>query len=106
MSHVTAVVLVCSGLEEDSLGVPPPPIAALQAWLRRADVGQLVALDQLFGGHKDPQVMCLGGGFNHLDVEGFIDVFREQEWRHPGQVVLVLTTEDEPSIVMRPSGQC
>jgi hypothetical protein len=36
MSHVTAVVLVCSGLEEDSLGVPPPPIAALQVWLRRA----------------------------------------------------------------------
>jgi hypothetical protein len=49
--------------------------------------------------------MCLGGGFNHLDVDEFIDVFREQEWRHSEQVVLVLTTEDEPSIVVRPPGQ-
>jgi hypothetical protein len=39
---------------------------------------------------------------NHLDVEGFLDVFYAQEWRHPGQVVLVLTTEDEPSVVIRP----
>lgn len=62
-------------------------------------------MDRLFGDHKVPQVMCLGGGFDHLDVEEFIDVFREQEWRHLEQVVLVLTTEDEPSIVVRPPGQ-
>ena len=50
MSHVTAVVLTFSADEEDSLGVTPPPLAALRAWLRRADVGQLVAVDQLFSG--------------------------------------------------------
>ena len=102
MSHVTAVVLICSGLEEDSFGVPPPPIAALQAWLRRVDLGQMVSVDQVFGGWKDPQIMCLGGGFNHMDVEAFMALFREQEWRHPEQAVLVLTTEDQPSIVRRP----
>jgi hypothetical protein len=41
------------------------------------------------------------GGVNHLGVEGFIAVFREQEWRHPEQAVLVLTTDDLPTIVVR-----
>lgn len=103
MSHVTAVVLICSGLEEDSLGVPPPPVAALQAWLRQEDLGQLISVDQVFGGWKDPQIMCFGGGFNHPDVAGFTSVFREQEWRHPAQVVLILTTEEQPSMVLRPT---
>ena len=102
MSHVTAVVLICSGLEEDSLGVPPPPIAALQAWLRREDLGQLISVDQVFGGWKDPQIMCLGGGFNHMDLEAFMALFQEQDWRQPEQAVLILTTEDQPSIVRRP----
>jgi hypothetical protein len=100
MSHVTAVVLMFSGLEEDSPDVPPPPLAGPQAWLRQADIGQLVAVDGLFGGWKHPGIACFGGGFNH--VEGFVAVFREQEWRHPEQVVLVLTTEDEHSVVVRP----
>ena len=78
------------------------PLAAVQAWLRRAGVGKLVAVDGLFGGWKHPGIACLGGRFNHLDVEGFVAVFREQEWRHPEQAVLVLTTEDESAIVFRP----
>jgi len=102
MSLVTAVVLICSGLEEDNLGVPPPPIAALQAWLRRHDLGQLISVDHVFGGWKDPQIICLGGGFNHLDIEAFMALFQEQEWRLPEQTVVVLTTEDHPSIVLRP----
>lgn len=105
MSHVTAVVLMFSGFEEDSPNVSPPSLAALQAWLRRADVGQLVAVDQLFGGWKHPGIVCLGGGFNHLNVEAFVRVFRNQEWRLPGQALLVLTTEDEPAVVVRPSDQ-
>jgi hypothetical protein len=104
MSHVTAVVLMFSGLEEDSPDVPPPPLAELQAWLRRADVGQLVAVDERFGGWKHPGIACLGGGFNHLNVEGFVELFRAQEWRHPEQAVLVLTPEDEPAVVVRPPG--
>lgn len=103
MSHVTAVVLVFSGLEEDSRDVLPPPVAELQAWLRRADVGQLVAVDHLFGGWKHPGIACLGGGFNYLDVESFAAVFRAQEWRHPEQALLILTTEDEPTVVVRPT---
>lgn len=71
MSHVTAAVLMFSGLEEDSGAVPAPPLAALQSWLRRADVGQLVAVDEMFGGWKHPGIICLGGGFNHLDVDAF-----------------------------------
>jgi hypothetical protein len=104
VSQVTAVVLTFSADEEDSLGVPPPPLAALQAWFRRADVGQLVAVDQLFGGWKHPGIVCLGGGFNHLNVGGFVELFRAQDWRHPEQAVLVLTTEDEPAVVVRPPG--
>ncbi len=100
---MTAVVLVLSGLEEDSSDVPSPPLAELQAWLRRADVGQLVAVDHFFGGWKHAGIACFGGGFNQLDVESFAAVFREQEWRHPEQALLVLTTEDEPTLVVRPS---
>jgi hypothetical protein len=103
MSEVTTVVLICSGFEEDSLDVPPPPIAALQAWLRREDLGQLVSVDRLFGGRKGPQVVCFGGAFNHMDVAGFTAVFREQDWRRPEQVVLILTTEEQPSIVLQSS---
>jgi hypothetical protein len=92
-----------SGIEEDSPDVPPPPLAELQAWLRRADVGQLVAVDALFGGWKHLGIVCFGGGFNHLDVDGLVGLFHGLEWRHPEQAVLVLTTEDEPAIVVRPT---
>jgi hypothetical protein len=102
LSLVTALVLTFSALEEDSLDVPPPGVAALQAWLRRADVGQLVAVDHLFGGWKHPGIVCLGGGFNHLAVGGFTATFLEQDWRHPEQAVLVLTTEASPAVVVRP----
>jgi hypothetical protein len=37
-----------SDREEDSLGVLLPPLAALRAWLRRADIGQMIAAGQLF----------------------------------------------------------
>jgi hypothetical protein len=103
MSRVTAVVLMMSDREEDSPDVPSPALAALQAWLRRADVGQLVAVDHLFGGWKHPGTACLGGGFNHLDVDGFAELFREQEWRHSEQTVLLLTTEDEQARVVIPA---
>lgn len=101
MSHVTSVVLLTSEREEDSADVPSPPIAALQAWLRQADVGQLIRVDHLFGGWKHPQTACWGGGLNHLDVKGFLALFRTIAWRHPEQVVLLLTTEEEPTLVMR-----
>jgi hypothetical protein len=104
MSHVTAVVLMLSGMEEDSEHVHSPGLAALQSWLRAHDVGQLVSIDQMFGGWKHPGITCWGGGFNHLDVEDFTAVFRQQEWRRPEQAVLVLTTEDEPSVVVRARG--
>lgn len=29
--------------------------------------------------------------------------FREQEWRHPEQALLILTTEDDPAVVVRPT---
>ena len=102
MSEVRSVVLSCSGFEEDSLDVPPPAIAALQAWLRREDLGQLVSVDRLFGGWKGPQVVCFGGAFNHMDVDAFTAGFHKQEWRHPEQIVLILTTEEQPSTVLRP----
>ena len=41
--------------------------------------------------------------FNHLDVAAFTAVFREQEWRHPEQAELILTPEDQPSMVLRPT---
>lgn len=49
MRHVPAVVLLFSSLEEDSPDVLPPPLAELQVWLRRADSGQLMAVDGVFG---------------------------------------------------------
>jgi hypothetical protein len=102
MSEVTTVVLVFSGHEEDSLDVPPPAVAAIQAWLRNADVGQLNPVEHLFGGWKAPGVRCFGGGFNHLDADSFAAVFRDQEWRHPEQVVLMLTTEEASLAIIRP----
>jgi hypothetical protein len=63
-----------------------------------------VVADQFLGEWKHPGILCLGGGFIHLDVESSVDLFREQEWRHPEQVVLVLTTEHEPAVVVHPTG--
>jgi hypothetical protein len=81
MSRITAVVLMVPDREEDSLAVPSPALAGLQAWLRRADVGQLIGVDRLFGGRKHPGIVCLGGGFDRFNVEGFLEVFRAQGWR-------------------------
>ncbi len=103
MSRVTAVVLVLGGAEEDGEHVHSPGLAHLQACLREMDVGQLVSVDNLFGGWKHPGISCWGGGFNHLDVGEFVDVFRAQEWRCPEQALMILTTENEPSVVVRPA---
>ncbi len=104
MSHVTGVVLILIDHEEDSAAVHSPGLLALQAWLREIDVGQLVSVDEMFGGWKHPGITCWGGGFNHLDVGAFTVLFHEKEWRHPEQALLMLTMEDEPSVVVRPKG--
>ena len=102
MSDVTAVIVIFSGSAVDGVDVLLPPLIALHEWLRWADLGQLVAVDYLSSGWKHPGITCLRGGFNHLDAVQFAELFREQEWRHPEQAVLVLTTEDEASVVLRP----
>jgi hypothetical protein len=75
----TAVVLIWLGLEEYSLGVHPPQVAALQAWLRRQGLENRVSVDWVFGGCRDTQIMCLGDGFNHLYVEALMMLRREQK---------------------------
>ncbi|MFC7477947.1 hypothetical protein ACFQS7_26610 [Dankookia sp. GCM10030260] len=105
MSEITGALLQFSGHEEDSLDAPFPALAALQACLRFQDVGQLHRMAHP-GGWKEPPVVAYFGGFNHLDADRFLAVFREQKWRVLEQVVLVLTMENRPSVVVRPAANC
>lgn len=36
-----------------------------------------------------------GGGFKHLNIEGFIDVVRAQPWKRPGEVQLWIKGAEE-----------
>jgi hypothetical protein len=96
MSTVTGVVLCTSVSEEDD------PLREILAML--ADWNQkwtLQPVEDHFGGDKHPQMMVLGGGFNHFEGhwERLVAAVVTARWRNPENVLLILQPEDSGTSV-------
>ncbi len=97
MSHVTSIMLSFSNAENDGdIEFHPAPLIAVQTWLVRNRHLQLSQLNLYFGGEKAPEVNVWAGAFNYLDIEGFIQLVKDQAWIDPMNVqVFVCDQEDE-----------
>lgn len=100
MSYVTGVVLQLGcGPDEDK-------IPEINKWLSNCKgefgFGPLVEVCDHAGGTKHPQVMVYVAGYNYFPEEAFRDYILSTQWADPSQVVLLMTTELNPTEVHRP----
>lgn len=112
MGWVTDVLVICS-LSECLSGrglvpasqTPPPPIAALNDWLRANDHGELRCLDRYAtGGGKAFQAVVFGGAFDHFPVQEFFEVFTSLNWAAPDSVQLLVKDEEEVAFTLHRLG--
>lgn len=103
MSSVSGVILsICCG-EEEEADITPPPIAAINAWLREERHFPLTRLDEMVGGGKHPQILIYASGINYLDEDALAEMVLAQRWDSPENVVLLINPEEGPTKVFRPS---
>lgn len=99
MSWVTDVILIFGVGEEydekEDLIEPVPALENINAWLEQGDYGQLLNIGAEAGGDKFMQANVYGGAFNFLKIDEFIQMVREQPWREPENVQLLIQDEDE-----------
>ena len=103
MSWVTDVLLICS--LEECLGPegfsptsqsPPPPVRALNDWLRTNKHGQLVCLDQhALGGGKAFQAVVFGSAFDHFPLDEFLAHAASLSWSVRESVQILAKEEEE-----------
>ena len=105
VSYVTGVVL-CSGGGEGDDDDNGPCWAQVQDWLISHGFAALTYVDQSFSGTKAPQMIVAGGGFNYFPCDEFRAFVESVAWRDPRRVVLVMQTEDDRTVVVRPDVAC
>ena len=107
MSVVTGIVICHSCSEkyvEHDLGNDTYlVINELNAWLLNHGKSELHSLDNLMCNGKHPQMIVWGGGYNYLNDEEFVTLFRTRQWEQPDQVFMVFNPEDEPMRVIMPT---
>lgn len=64
----------------------PPPIAALDAWLKREGYGGLNDLADHAGGYKHMECYVFGGAANYLPLDEFLAQVWAQAWKEPSYV--------------------
>lgn len=100
MGLVTSVALICS-CSEGSHDEGVPAIASVNRWLRehcdapKSDGNVLVQVDQHAGGTKGFEANLFIGGFNYLDVDGFVQAVRAAPWQDPKRVQLLIRREGD-----------
>ena len=98
MSVVTGVMLICSLVDEEAVGL-------VQLWLAEHFEGlQLKEVSGGAGGGKSPQFEAWAGGFNYMvRVEDqFVDYVLSTGWYLPENVVLILQPEEGITRIFRP----
>lgn len=71
----------------------PPPIEKLNEWLEADEVRNYGPLTDLTAG-TDMSAYVFGGGFKHFDIEEFINVVSNQEWKNKDKVQLFVQYEE------------
>ncbi|MBW4472359.1 MAG: hypothetical protein KME45_18595 [Stenomitos rutilans HA7619-LM2] len=66
------------------------PLNAVNAWLAEYRFTSLVNLDQYVNTGKAMTACVYGGAYNFLKIDEFIEVVREQPWREPNAVQLLI----------------
>ncbi len=96
MSVVTGV-LICYSLEENET-----PIVEIGKWLEANNKSPLHQLDEKMCNGKHPQMMVWGGGYNYLDNDEFIELFKSRDWINKEQVFMIFNMEEGPMRVIQP----
>jgi hypothetical protein len=95
MSYVTGVVLIMSCAEDTGDTDTPDLLTQINGWLFARKFGNLVLVQEQFGGNKHPQMFVAGGGYNYLPCDEFAAMVLALPWEYPSQVALVLSTEEQ-----------
>lgn len=108
MSVITNVILIHSGSEDyiEQVGFPDhyPIVDAVNSWLFERRHAPLCRLDQYAGGGKVFTESVYLGAFNHLDVDGLVELVRSLPWRYPESVQLLVKGEDDIRFTERLGG--
>ena len=105
MSYVWNVILSFSDDEfwHDGEDTARSTCAALTALNKHLPYGKLVDLTKsTFKSSYGMTAHLYGGGFKHLDVDGFIADVRDQAWKDPANVQLFLKSESDEQFSLYP----
>jgi len=81
MSVVTGVTIISQCCDKHPIG---GLVDNLNAWIKAdkpCGPGQLVQIDEHYGGGKHPEVLVWGGGFNYLSWNEFIEYAKSLPWK-------------------------
>ena len=104
MSYVTGVTLHLSFAEAgdlDDLASVGELVGRINTWLKDCGHNPLVRIDSQYGGGKHPQALVLGGGFNYLRDDDFVELFLSMPWEDPENAILILNPEEGDAQIIR-----
>jgi len=98
MSYVSGIVIQISSAEEGD--EQEALLKSLEVF--RNGVGiSFKDLSNYSAGSKNPQISLFCGGFNYLEKEELLALLDSFSWYCPEQVVVTITTEDDPTEIYR-----
>jgi hypothetical protein len=104
MSHVTDVLLLFSleeNLIEGEFKEEAPVVGGVNAWLGDHEFAGLENLSVHAGLEKAMQANVYGGAYNYFDLDGFVGFLKEQNWRAPHSVQLLVKGEEDGKFSLR-----
>lgn len=90
MSHVTNILILAPLIEARS-----DAISNINNYLNNLNKGSLKTIDSCSGGTKAMEVSVYAGAFNYLDIEEFLEAFKEAPWREKDRIQLLICDQDD-----------
>jgi hypothetical protein len=104
MSWVTDVLLLFSLSElydnEEEEIEEVSPLIHINSWLQENGLRTLDNLDRYVNTGKPMQSRVYGGAFNFLKIDQFIKVVKDQAWREPHNVQLLIKDEEDEKFTL------
>ena len=101
MSRVSGVVICTSNFDEE-VREESATWTAISAWLGERSFGDLLAVQDGFGGTKHSAMIVVGAGFNYFPEDEFAEFVLGRPWKDPENVVLIIQPEQGKTRVFRP----
>jgi hypothetical protein len=104
MSYVTNVLLLFSleeNLIEGEFREKAPVIGGVNGWLEEHAFAGMENLSVHAGREKAMQANIYGGAYNYFDVDEFAEFLKEQSWRAPHSVQLLVKCEEDGKFSLR-----